>query len=192
MLSLKNSGVVKKSGVIKECAISAFLFVFLFYTVAWLCPDTPLRKVIIEPVKPFMLFWGLDQNWRLFSPVIRNINFHSEAILTMADGSRLIVELPRMEKLDMLERFRLEKYRKWSSDSLPWPDYKEFLPDFARYIGRKHYDEANKPVSLSLNTYWIDTPALPKNGEIEPLSKLPRHTKMMHVFFYEYESGDLP
>jgi hypothetical protein len=176
----------------KDMAVSALIIVFLFYTIAWLSPETNLRKVIIEPVRPFFLFWGLNQNWRLFSPVIRNINYHSEAILTMADGSRLVVEMPRMERLNMLERFRLEKYRKWSSDSLPWPDYKEFWPDFARYIGRRHYNKANKPISLSLNTYWIETPPLSADGGVRPLAKLPRHTKMMHVFFYQYRKEDLP
>jgi hypothetical protein len=96
-----------------------------------------------------------------------------------------------MNRLSYGERFRLEKFRKWSIDSLPWPDYKEFWPDFARYIGRKHYCANNKPASLSLNLYWIEIPK-PTAAGISELATLPQHTKMSTVFFYKYKAEDLP
>jgi hypothetical protein len=172
----------------KEIALSFVVASYLFFTITWLCPDAPLKTRILEPVKQFWLFWGLEQNWKLFSPEIREINFHPEAILTFANGDRMIVEMPRMNRLSYGERFRLEKFRKWSIDSLPWPDYKEFWPDFARYIGRKHYNQ-NKPSTLSLNLYWIE---IPKPSASSNVAALPEHTKMSTVFFYKYKAEDLP
>ncbi len=175
----------------KEIGLSFVVATYLFFTITWLCPDAPIKTLILEPVKQFWLFWGLEQNWKLFSPEIREINFHPEAILTYANGERMIVEMPRMNRLSYGERFRLEKFRKWSIDSLPWPDYKEFWPDFARYIGRKHYCANNKPASLSLNLYWIEIPK-PTAAGISEVAALPQHTKMSTVFFYKYKAEDLP
>ncbi|CAN5213351.1 hypothetical protein BH11CYA1_BH11CYA1_35660 [soil metagenome] len=175
----------------KEIVLSVALATYIFFTITWLCPEAPLKTRILEPVKQFWLFWGLEQNWKLFSPTIREINFHSEAVLTYSNGERMIVEMPRMNRLSYGERFRLEKFRKWSIDSLPWPDYKEFWPDFARYIGKKHFLANNKPSSLALNLYWIEIPK-PVEGQIVPVAALPQHTKMSTVFFYKYKAEDLP
>jgi len=177
---------------VKEGGLSLIFVVFLFFTISWLAPESTLRTNTIEPVKQFYLFWGLDQNWKLFSPEIRKINFHTEAILTFADGNRLIVEMPRMNRLNYWDRFRLEKFRKWSVDSLPWPDYKEFWPDFARYIGRKYNNNNNQPQSLSLNLYYIEIPTLDLNHPhpLVPVTEMPPHTKINTVFFYRYQPAD--
>ena len=181
-----------------QIALSALIAVYLFFTISWLSPESEARTRIVEPIKQFWLFWGLDQNWRLFSPVIKNINFHTVAVITFEDGYRLNWELPRMKRLDYFQRFRDEKYRKWTIDSLPWPDYKPFWPDFARYVGRKFYNPVNKPVSLTLQLYWIEIPKPETKGlgnivaPIVPAGALPEHTKMNTVFFYRYQPGDLP
>ncbi len=176
----------------KESGLSLIFVVFLFFTISWLAPESPWRSATIEPIKQFYLFWGLDQNWKLFSPEIRKINFHTEAILTFDDGNRLIVELPRMNRMNYADRFKLEKFRKWSVDSLPWPDYKEFWPDFARYLGRKYNCSDNQPQSLSLNLYYIEIPVLDlnKSQPLVPLTEMPAHTKMNTVFFYRYKPED--
>ena len=98
-----------------------------------------------------------------------------------------------MSRLNYFERFRDEKFRKLCVDSLPWPDYKEFWPDFAKYMGRKFYNKANKPVSLSLQLFWIDIPKPDsrKDGSIVPVSALPEHTNINTVLFYRYSGADL-
>lgn len=184
----KNQTLERLTG--REIALSSLICLYLFIQIAWLCPDSKPRSAIIEPVKLFWHFWGLDQSWKLFSPEIKNINFHTVAIITFADGMKLNWELPRMKRLNYLERFRDEKYRKWCVDSLPWPDYKEFWPDFARYAGRKFYRPDNKPVSLSLVLFWIEIPS--PEGKIVPVANLPEHTKMNTVFYYRYKPEDLP
>lgn len=174
----------------REILLSSTIALYLGVQIAWLMPESLARTAVISPIKQLWQFWGLDQNWRLFSPEIKNINFHTVAVITYADGMKLNWELPRMKRLNYWERFRDEKYRKWCVDSLPWPDYKEFWPDFARYAGRKFYKADNKPVSLSLVLYWIDIPK--PTDKIVPVAALPEHTKMNTVFYYRYKPEDLP
>lgn len=175
---------------VKETLLSFLILAYLFFTITWLSPESNLRTRILEPVKQFWLFWGFDQNWRLFSPEIRNINFHTSATLTMTNGERVVWELPRMKQMSLWQRFKDEKFRKWSIDSLPWPDYKEFWPDFARYVGRQYCTPENKPVDLTLNLYWIEIPQ--PQAKLIPVKDLPEHTKYNTVFYYRFKPEDLP
>lgn len=93
-----------------------------------------------------------------------------------------------MDKLNLLARFQREKFRKWSIDSLPWPRFKEYWIDFARYVGNQYYDPVNKPVSISLNLRWIEIP----NPSVKFLRQadLPPRTKFSTNFCYRYSNED--
>jgi hypothetical protein len=173
---------------VREHLVSAAVFLYVLISAVWLCPDTPTRKRFLEPVRTFWLYWGLDQNWSLFSPVIRDINFHTTATITFEDGTRMIWEPPRMERLSTFDRFRMEKFRKWDVDCLPGPNYKEFWPDFARFLGCRYYDAENKPVLLSLHIYWTDIPA--PQAKLESRDPPREHTKFATVFTYRYAPED--
>jgi hypothetical protein len=175
-----------------EIVQSTATIIFLVVTAFWLTPDKApsavLKHAIVDPVNTFWLFWGLEQNWALFSPIIKDINYHTVGVITRQDGSNEIWEAPRMDKLDMLQRFRQEKYRKWSIDSLPWPDHKEFWPYIARYIGRQKYRADNPPVKFTLLLFWTKIP--PPLTSFTSRSKLPPHTSCNNVFTYEYSAED--
>lgn len=166
--------------------------IFLVVTAFWLTPDKApsavLKQAIVNPIKTFWLFWGLEQNWALFSPIIKDINYHTVGIVTRQDGSNEIWEAPRMDKLDLLERFRQEKYRKWSIDSLPWPDHKEFWPYIARYVGRQKYRADNPPAKFTLLLFWTKIP--PPLTSFTSRGQLPPHTSCNNVFTYEYSAED--
>lgn len=176
----------------REIAQTIFTIIFISITALWLSPDkapsSVLKKNIIEPIKVFWLFWGLEQNWALFSPTIKDINYHTVGVLTRQDGSNEIWEVPRMDKLDLLERFRLEKYRKWSIDSLPWPDHKQFWPYIARYVGRQKFRADNPPVKLTLLLFWTKIPS--PHTSFTKRTQLPPHTSCNNIFTYEYSSED--
>ena len=104
----------------KEVLLSLLAVGYFFLAIVWLLPDSQTKKRIMEPVRPAFLFWGLNQHWALFSPTIRNINYHTVAIVTRKNGMKTMWEAPRMDKLDAWSKFQKEKYRKWSIDSLPW------------------------------------------------------------------------
>jgi hypothetical protein len=172
----------------REIALSLCFCTYIFFSVTWLSPDSELKTRLLAPVKLWWNFWGLNQNWALFSPVIRNINYHSIVIMTFSDGTRMIWQLPRMDKFSLVNRFRYEKFRKWDVDCLPWPDYKNFWPDFARYSGRLYYRPGNKPVQLSLHLLWNDIPA--PVGVLTDRDSLPPHTRFQTQFTYFYTDKD--
>jgi hypothetical protein len=136
-----------------------------------------------------MLFFGLEQNWKLFSPAIRTINYHPVAVVTFEDGARVIWEPPQIRQSSQWTRFKDEKFRKWSIDSLPWPAYKQFWPDFAKFVGRHYQRQGLKPANLSLMLFWSDIPS-PKES-FHKVGELPKHNKSSLVFFYSYTPGDL-
>lgn len=175
--------------LVKDIALSFVSCLYIFYAITSLSPDSELKSRIMNPVMGIWNFCGFYQRWSLFSPVIRTINHHTEAIVTFEDGTKMLWQLPRMDRMSLLQRFRLEKIRKWDSDSLPWPDYKQFWPEFARYIGRLYFDPHNKPVQLSLYLFWTKIPTPTKNKIVDRY-ELPRHTKFTPVFTYFYTPED--
>lgn len=180
--------------ILKEVILSTVTITWVLITAFWLVPDKDdvgiLRKRIVGPVQMFWLFWGLEQSWALFSPTIRDMNYHTVGVVTLKDGSKLIWEPPRMDKLDIWERFQKEKYRKWGVDSLPWKPFKEFWPYMARYVGRQVQNQENPPVQFSLLLYWTKIPP-PTETEFVSKSKLPAHTNCSNVFTYVYRKEDL-
>lgn len=173
-----------------ELILSIVSIAYIFFALLWLSPDSGIKKAVLAPANLLLLYWRLDQNWALFSPTIRDINYHTVAIVTFEDGTKAVWEPPRMDKLSLWERFQKEKFRKLDIDSLPWPDYKKYWPDFARYVGRKLYNGRNKPLSLSLNNFWIEIPR-PTKDHCVSRDQLPSHSKLNNVFYYRYSAEEL-
>ncbi len=123
--------------LVREIVLSLVICTYWFYAFTWVSPDSTLKERILERVRVWWNFWGFYQNWNLYSPVIRDINFHTIITMTFADGTVMVYQMPRMDKYNLYDRYRMEKFRKWGNDVMPWKDkYKEFWPDFARYFGR--------------------------------------------------------
>jgi hypothetical protein len=172
----------------KEVALSCLVAFYMCEAIASVSPDSSLKTAITEPVDNYWSFWGFTQSWSLFSPLIRNINFHAASTITFENGQVLLWQLPRMDRLDLYQRWRLEKFRKWDVDALPWPDYKSFWPAFARYAGRLYYSPTNKPKQLSLFYEYIEIP--PPGEHLTDRYELPPHSKPVTVFTYFYKPED--
>ncbi len=171
-----------------EFWVSLFVSVYFFYVLLWLTPDSVLKSKLFAPVYTPWLFCGLNQSWSLFSPTIRELNYYPSAIVTFEDGSKVLWEPPLMDRLNLLERFQREKFRKWSIDSLPWERFKDYWVDFARYVGRQYYNPVSKPVSISLNIRFIE---IPKPSErFLRQAEMPPRTKFSTNFCYRYKSED--
>lgn len=169
----------------RKSAISIFCLSYLLATLIWLCPPCPTRDCLVDTYGTLYNFVGLNQGWSVFAPRLRNINFHSTAIITYSDGTTELWEIPRMNKLTYWERFQKEKWRKWGSDTMPWPNYAALWPDVARFIARQHRNPTNPPKQVSLNLHWIEIPA-----EC-PRDALPEHTKFYTFYVYHVSPEDL-
>jgi hypothetical protein len=176
----------------KQTASEIFLSVIsLSYfcgTAILLSPDSTWKSALSKTVQPVWDFCGLRQRWSMFSPRLRKKNLHTVAVVTFEDGTLMLWEAPRMERLRRWDGFRLERFRKWSADYLPWDQYKERWPDLARSIGRLNYNAQNKPNFFALHSYSIEIP----ETETRELSRsnLPVHTKYDTIFTYKYSDKD--
>jgi hypothetical protein len=173
---------------LRELVLSVCFVCYIGLTVIWLLPNSEPKTRIFDHLSVWWNFWGLNQNWSLFSPEIRSINLHVSAVITFEDGTKLIWQAPRMDKLGLLDRFYYEKFRKLVIDSMPWPSYKSFWIDTAKYVGKKFYCPENKPVWFSLQLHWIEIPK--PEGNLVDRNALPEHTKIYTVFSYKYGKED--
>src|SRR6516165_3568603 len=92
-----------------EFWISLFVVFYIFLALIWLGRDcNRTTRKIAGLFQSIILTLGLDQNWSLFSPTIRNINLHNIAMITFRDGSVKLYEWPRMDRSSWLEQLRNE------------------------------------------------------------------------------------
>ena len=171
--------------------LSLFVVYYFFVVVAWLLPDDwANRDQLTEKTWPHMVFFGWFQHWSLFSPDVRHIIYHETAVISFADGSTKVYEFPRMQRMDLWEKFRHEKLRKMFSDNIPWDGYKQFLPYVARYIARANSNPENQPVQVTFifnSTY--NPPPDPESWSWRD-RPLP-HTDKKITFVYDVTALDL-
>jgi hypothetical protein len=179
-----------KSAVCK-ILISAGIVTYYTLTAINISPSTegPLSTKLREPTHTICDFFGWTQNWRLFGPVIRNINFHAFALIGYEDGTIGSWEAPRFDLMNLNEKYRKDKFHKWDSDCIAWYNYHNFWPGLARWIGMLHYDPGNKPVWCMLLRYEADIPD-PRTGKILDHDWMPPHTRLLNSFTYHYRPED--
>lgn len=168
-------------------SIPTFLYFFILLTYM-LAPDVEWRSRVTSSVDFWWYFWRQDQNWNLFSPVIRNLNHHEAAIITLQDGTKTIYEMPRNTKFGLNTKMRDEWWRKWSSDSLAFVSYRQLRPDLAKYIGRRFNNPTDPPQTFSLTFYTYNFP--PPTEKIYSQTNLPPHSSYSPVCDYEYKPED--
>jgi hypothetical protein len=162
-----------------EFWISLFVSAYIFTAIVMLFGKDSIFAAFYKVFSPFPILLGLDQNWSLFSPTLKNFNMYNVALITFKDGSFKIYEWPRMERSDVFEQSRNEKYRKFFIDNLTDNQFKAFWPSAARFIARANHNPANPPQTISLAAFYALIP--PPNHPVKQ-SQLPWPTG-----FYVYE-----
>lgn len=166
---------------------AALVFVYVSLIALMLCPHWAPRDALIKPAEPFLGAFGLWQSWNVFSPNIREENFHITASVSYQDGSVALWEFPRQERFSGIEQMRAQRFRKWINDRIKNNTYDVVLPGAARYVARLHNDRANPPVSVALTVYSAPIPP-PVPGQ--PV-QLPPHWKQSVLFTYRVLPEDL-
>lgn len=170
--------------------VGVYLFAVTYFSIAisTLLPKSPLQTRLSALFSPITHAFNLTQNWKLFSPDLREINFCSEAVVEFADGTTKLYEFPRLEKMDGFSRYRRQKLCKLFQDAMPWPDFSVFWPDVGRFLARANNDAANPPVQVSLSYNWISV------GDIkhfEKQSDLKEPARRVTYFIYRVRPEDL-
>lgn len=179
---------------------SLFILVFFVCSVAWTVPkQNALCATISSKISVAWIFFGFDSNWSFFAPELRTCNYDMVAVIGFEDGSSTMVPMPRFQLMEQYERYAKDKYSKWSIDWFLNETYREFWPEFARYIGRQEYSATNKPevITVYLFTTDIEAPWKSKNRTM-PISadvtgRTPKATiPVFHktLFCYRYRPED--
>jgi len=180
-----SKGIGKTGGEIFLSLVSIF---YVTYNAIWFLPDSSFKTTLLQPVRMWWNFWGFNQQWSLFSAGLSRYNLHTIMTLTFADGTTMLWEPPRMERMDLWDAFRLQKWRKWDVDYLPWDRYKEYYPDVARYVARLNYNPRNKPTMFQMHLCSTEIPAI--DQEFIKRTQLPEHTTYSTIFVYKFSDRD--
>lgn len=175
----------------KKC-LSAFAVFFVVVVVSWLQDDSPVRRAMTTYTWPAMVFFEWVQHWSLFSPDVRNMIYHENAIITFEDGTAQLYEFPRTQKMDQWERFRREKLRKFFLDNVIWTsmNWGWSQPPVCRYLAKSTANATNQPEQVIMfKNENVNPPPDPKNWTY--LNQLPEHIHKSITRVYSVNSEDL-
>ncbi len=148
-------------------AINLFLG---FHILAIACWCLPFNASIFtwgrDFVRPYFLWAGLFQSWDMFAPTPALANTYVEAIVIHKDGSKTTWTFPRMEQLNLTDRYIEERYRKFS-ENLQKDENDALWPDVARRVARINNTASNPAKTVILVQKW--SPIVPReDGSYQP------------------------
>jgi len=124
----------RKLATFRHTAINVFI---LFHLVAISCVALPVDfapvEMVRDLVRPYFLWAGLFQRWDMFAPDPPAVNSYIRTVVIGQDRHMHVWSFPRMEELGFGERYRKERYRKFS-DVLPQSQMAPLWPDVARHV----------------------------------------------------------
>src|SRR5271165_3123676 len=167
---------------LRRGAISVFI---LFHLIAITCVAVPLKALasVKELFMPYMRWSGLFQSWDMFAPDPLGVNSYVKAVVISRDRHMQVWSFPRMEELSLGERFREERYRKFT-EVLPLQQNAPLWPDVARHLARSLNNQADPPDKILLIQFQSDIHA-GADGSPDPVPR-------PNVFYDDYlQPGDL-
>jgi hypothetical protein len=136
--------------------ISVFI---LFHLIAITCMafpfDLPPIRNMKDLVKPYMVWAGLFQTWDMFAPNPEAVNSYIKTVVISRDRHMHVWSFPRMEELGFIERYRKERYRKFS-DVLPQPQNAPLWPDVAAHAATQFNSQSDPPEKVLLIQFESD------------------------------------
>lgn len=178
----------------EKLGVSLFLLAFFVVVGAWLLDEDYIsfKPMLTHYTKWPMTSFGWTQYWGLFSPDVRQSNYHSTALIEFADGTNKLYEFPRtlIDQTDYSTHFGGEKRRKLFGDNFLWSGYAQFWPSIARYIARANNDPTNPPRVVTFTWHYADMPA-PDPAQWKYRNQMPNHTQQIIKFCYKVTPEDL-
>lgn len=130
--------------------ISAFILFHIVAIVCWAFPfNIPPITDIKSFVRPYMVWSGMFQSWDFFAPNPKRTNSFVEAVVLTQSHRQKVWAFPRMERLGYFDRYREERYRKFT-EILPLESNAPLWPDVARHIARIVDNPADPPEAVVL------------------------------------------
>jgi len=169
--------------------INIFIITYFTIIVIWLWVDTPapiglvshMAQGVVNKAAAIAHLTGLGQSWTLFSPKVREDNIYTLVVITYQSGMLKVSELPRMEKLNVFEKWRQEKFRKLFNDNFPFPKYTMLRPPVSRFLIRANAKPGDPPIRLA---YFLVSEPFPLPGYPAPALVRKKSTTIANYFVY--------
>jgi hypothetical protein len=151
----------------KRFLINLFLGFHILAIACWCIPlNSSLLFSCRKLIHPYFVWTGLFQSWNTFAPTPWGANSYVEARLIYADGAEKTWSFPRMEQLSLTQRYRQERYRKFT-EVLQDDAYDTLWPDAARRIARLNSTPSQSVKTVILMQQW--SPIVPAaDGSYHP------------------------
>lgn len=110
---------------------------------------------------------GFWQYWDMFAPNPAQEDIWVDAVVEFADGSQSTVMYPRMQEMDLAEKFVSERYRKYR-ERLSGGEYAWKWPHTAHWFAAKAWkNPENPPVRVTLRRHFYTVPKPPAKTNFE-------------------------
>lgn len=129
---------------------------YIIGALMWSLPaELPLKTRTDAFVSPIFQRLGLWQNWQMFAPTPRNEDIYVDAMVQLADGRVLEVNLSRMSEMSLFDRYRKERWRKLLNDYIRSDEYHRYWPMTATWLARAISEQEQSAVThLELWRHW--------------------------------------
>src|ERR1700677_4307086 len=78
--------------VVHKLAIWTVLSTYFICVLTWDSPPGPLRSRLIPLMAPLIEATSIGQGWSVFSPDVREVNYHETALIRFKDGLQKLYE----------------------------------------------------------------------------------------------------
>lgn len=187
--SLLNVAVMKEDWAqLRKPVISAFILFHCSLNLAYMFNHHPYIQMYVRSFFSYYSFFGLEQDFGVFAPKPRDSNPHLTAIITYADGTTKLWTYPRMERINLLDRIRMERYRKYFDDNVAWQRFEKLWPDLARWIARQNFNDPTNPPTMVTLQRFSSAVVIPELGLGKPN---PPHSDHQVLATYPVKPVDL-
>jgi hypothetical protein len=142
------------------------LFV-IFHLIAIALFSLPVEVLPVAAIRdliaPYMRCVGLNEMWNTFAPNPKSAEQFLRAVVVTVNGNTEVYSFPRMENLSFFQRYRKERYRKFT-ESVLCNDCSGLWPDIEKEVARRAMNPTDPPDRIILIDF--ESPIDPKTGAI--------------------------
>lgn len=153
-----------------QLAISALVVLLILAQVGTHLPASAVQREVGDASHRIVRLLASEQSWGVFAPDPRRTSIDMEALVTYADGSVDVWELP--EGLPVGENLRYYRWRKWL-ERVRADSYQDIWEPTARWIASQHDDGPSPVVRVELVRYFRDNVV---RGEQPPYDQFTYYT----------------
>jgi hypothetical protein len=136
-----------------QSLISVVVVIILITGIAWVLPDSPIRRHLVAPAAPVALSAGLDQNWGVFAPDPPRVMQYLTFEVTFADGHEVRWDVPHGDPV--FGQYSWYHWQKIKENMLKTPGLR---PGFARWVANHVAGAGGRPVRVRMVLRSVSLP----------------------------------